>query len=105
MKGSAVRVIILATLLAGCAKSPENPPVDADTERLKSMLARVETECEIKHSVLKLGSDNQVTVLPSADEKYEAVDCLLRELKKPQFANHIKLGFVGNEMHPREEQK
>lgn len=69
------------------------------------MMAHVEAKCEIKHSTLKLGSDNQVIVTPSADEKYEAVDCLVRELKKPQFANHIKFGFVGNEMHPREEQK
>lgn len=87
-------------MLAGCATSPTEPEAGG----LKAALARVETQCQIKHSTLKLSSDNQVTIAPSADEKYEAIDCLIRELKKPEFAD-IKLGFVGNEAFATEEQK
>ncbi len=100
MSGLAIRAVVLVALLAGCTKSP----ADTDAERLESKLARIETQCGIKYGTLKLGSDNQVTITPSADEKYEAVDCLLRELKKPEFAD-IKLGFVGNEAYAAEEQK
>lgn len=83
-----------------------SPSQDAGrNETLSSALARVEKQCGMKPGTLTLGADNYVKLQPAVDEKYERIDCVLRELKKPEFADHIKLGFVGNEMHPREEQK
>ena len=96
-----VSAITLVMTLTGCATSP----TDTDAEALKAGLARVETQCGAKPGTLKLDSDNLVAVIPAPDAKYETFDCVFRELKKPEFADHIKLGFVGNEMHPREEQK
>lgn len=97
----AVPTIISVLLLAGCATGP----ADSEAERLKAGLARVETQCGVKPGTLKLDSDNLVAVMPTPEAKYESIDCVFRELEKPEFADHIKLGFVGNEMHPRDEQK
>ena len=87
--------------LMGC--SPDTR--DGEAETIDSALARVEKQCRVTPGTLTLGADNYVKFQPAVDEKYERVDCVMRELKKPEFANHVKLGFVGNEMHPREEQK
>ena len=96
-----VLAITPVLILAGCATST----ADSEAERLKAGLVRVETQCGVKPGTLKLDSDNLVAVIPAPDAKYETIECAFQELKKPEFADHIKLGFVGNEMHPREEQK
>ncbi len=101
MIARAVTAITLMLTLAGCAASP----TDSDAERLKEGLARVETQCGAKPGTLKLDSDNLVAVMPTPDAKYETIDCVFRELKKPEFSDHIKLGFVGNESYAAEEQK
>ncbi|WP_194953500.1 hypothetical protein [Sphingopyxis solisilvae] len=88
-------------LLTGCATSP----ADSQADRLKAGLVRVETQCGVKPGTLKLNSDNLVAVMPASDAKYETIECVFRELKKPEFADHIKLGFVGNEAYAAEEQK
>jgi hypothetical protein len=87
-------------MLTGCATEPAEPKA----EGLKTRLASVETQCGVKSGTLRLEAHNMVTLMPSANEKYEAIDCVLRELKKPEFAD-IKLGFVGNEAYAAEEQK
>jgi hypothetical protein len=97
----AVPTIISVLLLTGCATSP----ADSKAERLKAGLVRVETQCGVKAGTLKLDSDNLVAMMPASDAKYETIECVFRELKKPEFADHIKLGFVGNEMSATEEQK
>lgn len=101
MIGRIVPILFSVLTLTGCAASP----ADAQAEKLKAGLARVEMQCGVKPGTLKLDSDNLVSVMPAPDAKYETIECAFQELKKPEFADHIKLGFVGNEMHPREEQK
>ena len=101
MSGRIVPILFSVLALTGCAASP----VDAQAEKLKAGLARVEMQCGVKPDTLKLDSDNLVAVMPAPDAKYETIECAFKELQKPEFADHIKLGFVGNEMHPREEQK
>lgn len=93
--------VAVAMLLLGCSPAAH----DGEAETIASALARVEQQCRVTPGTLTLGADNYVKFQPAVDEKYERVDCVMRDLKKPEFANHIKLGFVGNEMHPREEQK
>lgn len=101
MIGRIVPVLFSVLALTGCAANP----VDAQAEKLKARLARVEMQCGVKPGTLKLHSDNLVAVMPAPDAKYEMIECAFIELQKPEFADHIKLGFVGNEMHSREEQK
>lgn len=93
--------ILPALMLAGCVASP----IDSEAEKLKAGLVRVETQCGAKPGTLKIDGENLVAVVPEPDAKYETLDCVFRELKMPEFADHIKLGFVVNEMHPREDQK
>ena len=90
-----------ASLLIGCAATS----ADSEAERMGLALARVEKQCGVTPGMLTLGDDRFVKVQPSPHEKYERVDCVMRELKKPEFADHIKLGFVGNEAFATEEQK
>jgi len=87
-------------VLTACATEP----AASKFEGLKTRLARVEAQCGVKPGTLGLEADNRVTLMPSPNEKYEAIDCVFRELKKPEFAD-IKLGFVGNEAYAAEEQK
>lgn len=93
--------IALFLLLMGCAKSPGA----SEAEELRSRLAAIEAQCGLRHIKLELGADNEVTIAPALNEKYEAIDCLLRELRKPEIADRIKLGFIGNEAIAQEEQK
>ncbi|SEH12398.1 hypothetical protein SAMN05428974_0461 [Sphingopyxis sp. YR583] len=94
-------VTMAVLMVTGCATNSAS----SEAERLKVGLARVEAQCGAKPGTLKLDSDNLVAVAPEPDAKYETFDCVFRELKKPEFANHIKLGFVGNEAYAAEEQK
>jgi hypothetical protein len=97
----AVLTIISVLMLTGCATGP----ADSEAERLKAGLARVETQCDVKPGTLKLDSDNLVAVKPAPDAKYDTIECVFRELKKPEFADHVKLGFVGNEQAAQEEEQ
>ncbi len=72
---------------------------------MASALARVEKQCGVAPGMLTLVADGSVRVQPSPYEKYERVDCVFSELRKPEFADHIKLGFVGNGALATEEQK
>ncbi|OHD06206.1 hypothetical protein [Sphingopyxis sp. RIFCSPHIGHO2_12_FULL_65_19] len=102
MKRRVASVVVPLLALTGCAATPAN----VQTEKLKLALSEVEKLCGATPGTLKLEGDDQVTMdPPSPDAKYETLDCVFRELKKPQFANHIKLGFVGNEAYVAEEQK
>jgi len=88
-------------ILTACAASPTASEADG----LKLGLARVETQCGVKVGTLTLGAGNLVAVKPAPDAKYDTIDCVFRELKKPEFADHIKLGFVGNEAYAKEEKE
>lgn len=101
MIARAVPTTISVLMLTGCATSP----ADSETERLTAWLARVEAQCGVTPGTLKLDSDNLVAVMPAPDAKYETIECVFRELKKPEFADHIKLGFVGNEQAAQEEEQ
>ncbi|MGX5712905.1 hypothetical protein ACWKWJ_09410 [Sphingopyxis terrae subsp. ummariensis] len=101
MTARAILIAIPAAALMSCSPSSDAGP----TETLSSALARVEDQCGVAPGTLTLGADNHVKFQPSVDEKYERVDCVMRELQKPEFANRIKLGFVGNEALAPEEQK
>jgi hypothetical protein len=90
---------IAALALFGCAAAPE------DGEGMASALARVEKQCGVAPGMLTLVADGSVQVQPSPYEKYERVDCVLNELRKPEFADHVKLGFVGNEAYAKEEKE
>jgi len=96
----AVSAVAVVLILAGCATSRADP----NAKRLKAGLAGVETQCGATPGTLKLGSDNLVAVIPSPEAKYETIECVFHELKKPEFADHIKLGFVGNEQAGQEEE-
>jgi hypothetical protein len=87
--------------LIGCSSSG----ADSATERKKAALVGIEKMCRVAPGTLELGEGNQLAIQPSPHEKYDNVECVVRELRKSEFAADMKLGFVGNEMHPREEQK
>ena len=90
-------MMILAS--TGCASSGTND----ELEHKQSVLADIEKRCGVAANTLRLSSDEELTIRPSPDEKYEDLACALRELEKSELAANVKLGFVGNEMHPREE--
>ena len=97
----AILTAIPAAALVSCS-----PSQDAGrNETLSSALARVEEQCGVAPDTLTLGADNYVKLQPAVGEKYERIDCVLRELNKPEFANRIKLGFVGNEAFASEEKE
>ncbi|HMO76004.1 MAG TPA: hypothetical protein PKD48_11755 [Sphingopyxis sp.] len=93
--------ILLVSALGGCAANPDQ----SKTDKLRSALAELEKQCDVAQGTLAVGADGFVNFRPSPGEKYEKIDCVARGLKNPEFADHVKMGFVGNEMHPREEQK
>ena len=93
-------VLALLPALIGCASN-----ANGESERKKSVLAEIEERCGVSSGTLRLNDDEQLVVKLSPQEKYERVDCAFRELKMSEFGADMKIGFVGNEMHPREEQK
>jgi hypothetical protein len=84
--------------IAGCASDGANDEID----RKQTILAGIEKRCGVAVGTLRL-SGEELSIQPSPDEEYENLACALRELEKSELAAHVKLGFVGNEMHPREE--
>ena len=97
----ALPIALFISLLTGCS----SVPAEGETAKVESALAELGKQCGVASDVLKLGSDGLVSFRPSPSEKYERVDCVARGLKKPEFANHVKIGFVSGEAPAQEEQK
>jgi len=95
----------IAFTISSCAQPSKNDPL-ANLQPTPPDLLAVEKECGLRSPMFRYTSSGSVLLMPDPNEKYEAVDCALASLKRPELSKYVsKLGFVGNEMHPREEQK
>lgn len=101
MIARAVSVMITVLTLAGCAASSAN----SEAERIRPALAGLERQCGFAPGTLKLDRENLVTFQPASDAKFERVECVMRGLLKPELADHVKFGFVGNEAAAQEEEQ
>jgi len=97
----AVWAIILVSGLGGCTVDPG----DSKTDKVRLALTALEKECGVGPGTVSLGPDDSVTFQPAVDEKYERLDCVARGLTKPEFADHVKIGFVGNGAAASEEKE
>jgi len=74
----------------------------AATDVTQTPLNQISSKCGLNEDAIRVYGD-RILFQPSADSKYEAVDCALGELKKlPGISD--KLGFVGNERFVGNEQ-
>ena len=83
---------LLATL---AATNPALAPVPPE-RATQPQLNRIADKCGMPRKSLKLWGQGQVHFKPSKTAKYEAVDCVLAELKTAYYPS-VDLGFVGNE--------
>jgi hypothetical protein len=88
----AASAILLVSALGGCMANPDHGKAD----KLRLALAELEKQCDVAPGTLALGANDGVTIQPSPNEKYDKIDCIARGLLKPEFADHVKIGFVGN---------
>jgi hypothetical protein len=78
----------------------------ANLQPTPAELLAVEKECGLRSPMFQYTASGSVLVMPDPNEKYEAVDCSLAALRRPELSKYAtKLGFVGNEAYAREEQK
>jgi hypothetical protein len=69
-------------------------------------LLAIEKECSVRSPLFRFTTFGDVLVIPDPNESYEALDCVITALKRPEFSKFAtKIGFVGNEAYAREEQK
>ncbi len=94
-------VIMLVSILGGCTTHGG----DSRTDKIRTALAELEKRCGVRPGSVSLGPDDFVTIQPAADEKYERLDCIARGLTNPEFADHVKIGFVGNGAAASEEKE
>ncbi|MBA4755615.1 MAG: hypothetical protein EPO45_05720 [Sphingobium sp.] len=82
---------MIAIALAGCASDRKFSQSDFD---------KISDKCGLPRSTLNLRGKDELQLQPPLDAKYEAVDCILKELKKANYP--LKMGFVGNELYKEE---
>lgn len=63
----------------------------------EAAFAAIAERCGLPRTALQLDGD-AVAVQPPPDARYEAVDCMLRELAAGGFTKNMAIGFVGNEI-------
>lgn len=84
----------------GTATAPGAPATNAvgasPANARETALAAVTDRCRLPRTALRLHGD-AVAVRPPPQARYEAVDCMLRELAARGFTENMAIGFVGNE--------
>jgi hypothetical protein len=101
---ASLAILPLAFAASGCATSKPSP-LD-DLRPTPPELLTVEKECGLQSPIFRYTADGSVLMMPDGQEKYEAVDCVMAALKRPELAKYVsKLGFIGNEAYAQEEQK
>ncbi|MEA3038405.1 MAG: hypothetical protein QOE79_918 [Sphingomonadales bacterium] len=88
-------LIVAAAMLAGCAKAP-TPPRDVRAARLAELEA-MGRKCGYPSSQWTLVGTEDLHLKPDPNERYQIVDCMLREIKRSDIP--FKMGFVGNEAY------
>src|SRR3954470_5174603 len=88
-------LVIAAASLGGCAKAPA-PQKDIRAAHLAKLDA-MGRKCGYPRSEWTLVETEELHLKPDPNERYEAVDCMLREIKRSHIP--FDLGFVGNEAY------
>ena len=92
-------LVMLAAALTGCVGQPSQDWNSMDRARRLVMITRITAQCKLAPETLSLGQGDELHFKPRPDERYEAVECALKELMKVGGA---KMGFVGNEAYTNE---
>jgi hypothetical protein len=88
-------LIVGAAMLAGCAKAPPAPR-DLRAAHLAGLEA-MGRKCGYPRSEWELVGTEDLHLRPDPNERYEVVDCMLKEIKTSDIP--FKIGFVGNEAY------
>jgi hypothetical protein len=85
-------LLAAAVSLGGCVKSPA-PQGDVRAMRLAELEA-MGRKCGYPRSEWKLVGTDDLHLKPDPNERYEVVDCMLKEIKNSDIP--FKMAFVGN---------
>jgi hypothetical protein len=94
------RILMLVFTLSACS-GQVSPTTNSNTHAGRvAILDQIAKKCNLPSTTFELVGLDEMHFRPSADARYEDVDCALRELKKSPFP--MKMGFIGNEAYSDE---
>jgi hypothetical protein len=98
-----VRAAFAATVLLATACQQGDAQGASLLKQRQAKLDQIADLCRLSRSTFKLVGPEELQLEPSPDAKYESLDCALAEIRKTNIP--FKMGFVGNEYYPGNEQR
>jgi hypothetical protein len=83
-------------MVGACSSQPPPPPHELRAERLAALEA-MGRKCGYKQTGWTLVGTDELRLRPDPNERFEAFECLYREIRKSRIP--FRIGFVGNEAY------
>jgi hypothetical protein len=92
-------ILITAAALIGviAASSCTDVASNGPPQTREAELSRITGKCGLPRSSLRLSPGGELHFQPDPNARYEAVDCVLRELRSSGLVPNVPFAFVGNE--------
>ncbi len=94
----AAPAVALSVMLSACATAQ----VEGRAER-RAQLDAIAATCGLPSRMLHLTGSNELLFRPDPETSYEAVSCVIAELRKTDIP--MKMGFVANYAPPEAEER